>query len=189
MSDRYKISDKNAAYFITMTVVDWLDVFSVKKQKQLIVDSLKYGQRNMGLEIYCWCLMPSHLHIICRATGEMGMSAFLRDFKKFTSKAIVKNVMDEPEDRRELFLSRFKAACSHLKRGQKYKVWQDSNHAMIIFSNKFLYQKLNYVHNNPVEAALVERPEEYMHSSARNYAGLDYLLEVVLVTPELITVK
>ncbi len=189
MSDRYKISDKNAAYFITMTVVDWLDVFSAEKQKQFIVDSLKYGQQNMGLEIYCWCLMPNHLHIICRATGDNGMSAFLRDFKKFTSKAIVKNVMAEPEDRKVMFLERFKATCSHLKRGQKYKVWQDSNHAVIIISNKFLYQKLNYIHNNPVEAGLVERPEEYMYSSARNYAELNYLLEVVLVTPELITVK
>jgi len=133
--------------------------------------------------------MPSHLHLICRTTGDIGMSELLRDFKKFTSKAIVKKVMEEPESRREWVLGQFKDACSHLKREQEYKVWQDSNQAKMIFTNKFFYEKLNYIHQNPVEDLLVQYPEEYMFSSARNYAGLDFLLEVVLVTQPLITVK
>jgi len=189
MSDRYKIHEKNAAYFITMTIVGWIDIFTRNEQSLLLVDSLKYCQQNKGLEIYGWCLMPSHLHLICRTTGETGMSELLRDFKKFTSKAIVKMIMEEPESRREWILGQFKDACSHLKRKQEYKVWQDSNHAMMIFSNKFLYQKLNYVHQNPVKGLLVQNPEEYMFSSARNYADLDYLLEVVLVTPQLFSIK
>lgn len=189
MSDRYKIHEKNGVYFLTMTVVGWIDIFTRKEQKLLIIDSLKYCQQNKGLEIYGWCLMPSHLHMICRTTGETGMSELLRDFKKFTSKAIVKQVMEEPESRREWILGQFKNACSHLKRKQEYKVWQDGNHAKMIFTNKFFYQKLNYIHQNPVEDLLVQYPEEYMFSSARNYAGLDFLLEVILETQQLITTK
>jgi len=74
-----------------------------------------------------------------------------------------------------------------LKRDQEYKVWQDGNQVIIIFSANFFYQKLNYIHNNPVKANLVVNPEDYMHSSARNYADLDYLLEVIIEPQQLIT--
>jgi len=86
--------------------------------------------------------------------------------------------MEEPESRREWILGQFKDACSHLKREQEYKVWQDSNLAKMIFTNKFFYEKLNYIHQNPVEDLLVQYPEEYMFSSARNYAELDFYLKL-----------
>jgi putative transposase len=189
MSDRYRIFDQSAPYFITMTIVDWIDIFTRKEQKLLIVDSLKHCQQEKGLLIYGWCLMPSHLHLICCAEGDEGMSVFLRDFKKYTSKAIVKLLQEEPESRREWILQKFKDACKHLKRGLQYKVWQDTNQAKIIYSPAFFYEKLNYIHNNPVEEMLVAKPEDYMFSSARNYAGLDYLLDIIVETQQLITVK
>ncbi|MBN2778103.1 MAG: transposase [Bacteroidales bacterium] len=49
-----------------------------------------------ALVIYGWCLMPSHLHIICSVSSEIGMSGFLRDFKKFTSKQVVKLIVETP---------------------------------------------------------------------------------------------
>jgi putative transposase len=124
--------------------------------------------------------MPSHLHLICRATGNDGMSGFLRDFKKYTSKAIIKNIIEGIESRREWMLEKFRNACSHLKRKQEYKVWQDSNQAKIIYSNNSFYEKLNYIHNNPVEDMLVQNPEEYIFSSARNYAELDSYIDVIV---------
>lgn len=189
MSDRYRITDQHALYFITITIVGWIDVFARKEQKIIIVDSLKHCQQNKGLVIYGWCLMPSHLHIIGAANGVSGISDMLRDFKKFTSKAIIRQIKEGRESRREWMLQQFSDACSHLKGEQEYKVWQDSNQAKIIYSTKFFYEKLNYIHNNPVEEMLVVKPEDYMFSSARNYAGLDYLLEIVLETQRLITVK
>jgi REP element-mobilizing transposase RayT len=189
MGDRYKIFDQNAVYFITLTIVEWIDIFTRKEQKLMIVDSLRYCQKEKGLVIYGWCLMPSHLHLICSVTSEIGMSGFLRDFKKFTSKEIVKLVVETPESRREWILKQFEKECTHLKRGQKYKVWQDSNQAKIILSANFFYQKLKYIHDNPVEDMLVANPEDYMFSSARNYADLDFLLDVVVEPQQLITVK
>ena len=72
---------------------------------------------------------------------------------------------------------------------EKYKVWQDGNRPMVLFTNKFIWQKLNYIHNNAVEAGLVIKPEDYMYSSARNYADLNSVLDIELISRELITVK
>ncbi len=142
MGVSYKTQDNNSACFITMTIVEWINVFTIEKQKLLIIDSLKYCQENKGLEIYGWCLMPNHLQMICRVTGNLEMSEFLRDFKKYTSKAIVKSIIEEPKKSQEWMLVQFKDACSHLKRNQKYKLWQNDNHAEIIYTNDFFTKNL-----------------------------------------------
>ena len=188
MSTKYKATVPEAAYFITITTVNWIDIFTRLNQKSLIVDSLEYCRKEKNLEIYAWCLMPSHLHMMCRAQNYGVLSEIIRDFKKFTSKKIIQTIIEEPESRREWLLEQFSKACEHLKRDQNYKVWQDGYHAEILVTNHFIYQKLNYIHNNPVEDGLVQRPWDYMYSSARNYADLDSLLEVVVLPPQLKTV-
>lgn len=188
MSTKYKATFLGKAYFITITTVNWVDIFTRLNQRYLIVNSLDYCTKNKGLEIYAYCLMPSHLHIICRADDDTKLCDIIRDFKKYTSKKIIQNIFEGTESRREWVLEMFSKSCEHLARDQKYKVWQDGYHAEILESNKFVYQKLNYVHNNPVVDRLVEHPEDYLFSSARNYAGLDSFLEDVVILPhQLIT--
>jgi putative transposase len=187
MSDKYKIRDIDKAYFVTLTVVDWIDVFTRKNHKQLMLESLSYCQKNKGLAIFGYCLMPSHLHLIAKAEGKYSLSDILRDLKKFTSKALVKQIEEESESRREWMLAHFSKAGEHLKRIKDYKFWQDGNQAKEIYSNQFLYEKLGYIHNNPVEEMIVSKPEDYLYSSARNYASLESLIEVCLITPELKT--
>lgn len=181
MSDKYKIRDNDKAYFITMTVVGWIDIFTRKEQKLQLINSLKYCQKSKGLIVFAYCLMSNHLHMICKANDGFNLSDILRDFKTFTSKKIIQMIQEETESRREWLLEYFSNACKHLKRNQKYKVWQDGNQAKEIFSNKFLYEKLNYIHQNPVKDLIVEKPEDYLFSSARNYAGLDNYLDVFLL--------
>ena len=123
MSDKYKIRDIDKAYFVTLTIVGWIDVFTRVNHKLLIVNSLKYCQQNKGLVIFGWCLMPSHLHMIVRAEGLPTLSDILRDFKKFTSKAIVKQIEEEPESRREWMLELFFQAGKPLKKIKDYKFW------------------------------------------------------------------
>jgi putative transposase len=184
MSDKYKIRDNDKAYFITSTIVGWIDVFTRANHKMLIVQSLRHCIKNKGLSIYAWCLMPSHLHMICRAENGFHLSDILRDFKTYTSKKIIEQIEEEPESRREWMLEYFSNACKHLKSGQKYKVWQDGNHNEEIFTNKFLYEKLEYIHNNPVKDLIVENAWEYLFSSARNYADMNGLLEVKVLGPK-----
>ncbi len=105
----------------------------------------------------------------------------MRDFKKFTSKKIIQTIIEEPESRREWLLEYFQKVCEHLKREQQYKVWQDGYHAEIVETNWFIKQKVDYIHNNPVKEKTVSLPEDYYFSSARNYAGLENDLEVMLL--------
>ena len=183
MSTKYKAGEPDGIYFVTLTVVGWIDVFTRIEQKVVLVESLKFCQKEKGLETYSYCIMTNHLHMICKAMAEITLPEIMRDFKKFTSKQIIKTIKQEPESRREWMLKYFENACDHLKRDQKYKVWQDGYHAEILTSRKFLLQKLNYIHHNPVRAGIVLNPEDYLFSSARNYAGMDEdgELEVVLI--------
>ncbi len=171
----------DTGYFVTITTVGWIDVFTRLKQKFIITNALAYCQKNKGLEIYAYCIMSSHIHLLCKATEGYLLSNIMRDFKKFTSKKIIETIINHPESRREWMLYYFKESCNHLKRNQQYKVWQNGYYAEICSSNKFIKQKLNYIHNNPVIDKIVENPEDYIFSSARNYAELDSELEVVLL--------
>ena len=60
--DRYKIQDQQAGYFITMTVVYWIDVFNRRDYKDVIVESLNYCIANKGLNLYAWVIMSKHIY-------------------------------------------------------------------------------------------------------------------------------
>lgn len=156
-------------------------MFTRLNQKYNIINALNYCQKNKGLEIYAYVIMSNHLHLLCKATNGFVLSDVIRDFKKFTSKKMLQNINDEPESRREWMLEYFQKACQHLKREQQFKVWQDGYHAELVETNWFIKQKVNYIHNNPVKDKIVTEPEEYYFSSARNYAGLENELEVIMV--------
>ena len=131
--------------------------------------------------------MSNHLHLIARSAGKQTLSEILRDFKTHTSKMIIENIKENEESRRGWMLAYFKHSGRYLKRIKQYKVWQDGNHAEVIYSPGFFYNKLNYIHKNPVSAMIVSNEEDYWFSSARNYAERDALLKVILETPKLIT--
>ncbi|NQU88204.1 MAG: transposase [Mariniphaga sp.] len=170
-ADNYFITDQNAVYFLTFTVTDWIDVFTRKEYKIVITDSLNYCVENKGLTIYAWCLMSNHLHLICRANEGFRISDIIRDFKKFTAKAILKKIEEEPESRREWMLYRFEFAGKYDNRIKKYKFWQETNHAILLDNNDMIDQRINYIHENPVRALIVAEPHEYLFSSACDYAG------------------
>ncbi len=180
MGLKNKISD-GYDYFITLTVVDWVDIFTRPVYKHIIVDSLKYCQKERGLIIYSWCLMSNHLHMIVGANDDANLSDILRDFKKFTSKKIIKTIQEINESRQKWMLNRFEYAGKYNPKIKKYKFWQDGNEAKEIHTNGFLDQKLNYIHNNPVVAEIVDEPEDYLYSSARNYCDISGLINVELI--------
>ncbi len=181
MSKKYKTTTTEETYFITITNAGWVDVFTRLNQKQIIIQALQYCQNQKDLEIYGYCIMYSHIHLLCKATNGFILSDVMRDFKKFTSKKIIQAIQDEPESRREWMLDYFKKACEHLKQNQQYKVWQNGYHAEHIYSNKFIKQKMDYIHNNPVKDKIVTLPEDYYFSSSRNYAELDNDLNIILL--------
>jgi len=167
-------------YYLTITVVEWIDVLSRPVYKHLMVDSINYCIVNKGLKVYCWCLMSNHLHMVASAE-EGSLSDILRDFKKFTSKALIQAIQEVPESRREWMLNLFWYAGKNDKKIKYYRVWQEGNDAQEIHSNAFLDEKMDYIHNNPVKAELVVNPEDYLYSSARDYAGEKGLVAIEFV--------
>jgi putative transposase len=179
-ADNYFIEDQNAAYFLTFTVTDWVDVFTRKEYKIEIVNSLNYCIANKGLTVFAWCLMSNHMHLVCRAEEGFRISDIIRDFKKFTSKSIVKLIQEIPESRREWLLYRFEFAGKFDNRIKNYKFWQETNHAVLLDTAERIDQRINYIHENPVRVLIVAHQHEYLFSSAVDYSGEQGLVEVQL---------
>lgn len=113
------------------------------------------------------------------------MSAILRDFKKFTSRQILEAIEKGNESRKEWLLHVFSYYARLNTNNRYYQMWIQDNHPIELVSPKVIWQKVEYIHNNPVKAKWVENPEDYLYSSARNYAfeNRDCLLEVDLLEP------
>jgi len=176
MSETLKVVDKDKPHFITTTVTVWLKVFEEPTFANTIIQSLQFCQREKGLEIFAYCLMPDHLHMIARAPD---LPAAMRDFKKFTAKLITSKL--EETEHKMKWLHQFEKDGKRLKRIEKYKFWRDGFHPIELGNNDIIKQKMIYIHNNPVKAGIVKNQEDYWYSSARNYAELDYPLEVILI--------
>lgn len=175
MSRKYKFHDPDGVYFVSFAVHNWVDVFTRNEYKNILVENLAYCQKHKGLEIFAWCIMTNHVHLIVRAQEGFLLPDIFRDFKKFTSKAIVKAIVEnQGESRKEWLLTQFKTP-------EGYRFWNPENHPIEIWSNAVIDQKLDYIHQNPVEAGLVFRPEHYMYSSAADYAGEKGRLEIILI--------
>lgn len=186
MGFKYRITTNDELYFLTLTVVDWIDIFTRKEFCEDLVDSLRYCQQNKGLKIYAWCLMPSHLHLVVSVDPDSGkLSDIMRDFKKFTSKKIIKSINEIAESRRDWLLDRFYFAGKYDPKIKNYRFWQEGLHPIELSTTKFIDQKVNYIHQNPVEASIVYSAEHYVWSSAGQYAGeYDARLEVIIIDGE-----
>jgi len=182
MSRNYKFYNPDGVYFVSFSVVEWLDVFIRNEYKNIVIQSLQYCQREKGMEIFAWCIMTNHVHLIFRSIGDQKPEQILGDFKRFTSKAIVKAIKENPrESRKEWLLEQFEKAGKKSSNVNQYQFWRHDNKPIELWSNKVIDEKLNYIHNNPVEEGFVFRAEDYVYSSARDYSGERGILECVIV--------
>ncbi len=116
--------------------------------------------------------MTSHVHLVLSAeNGSAGLSAIIRDFKKYTSSELIRAIKTGPESRREWLLRAFSKAGQSNPNNKHYQIWQQDNHPVELLTVKFIVQKLNYVHNNPVHEGIVFWPVDYVFCSATAYAG------------------
>jgi len=182
MSRNYKFYNPKGLYFVSFAVVNWLDVFTRNEYKEIVLDSLRFSQKEKGMEIIAWCIMTNHVHLVFRSIKGIKPELLLGDFKRFTSKEIVKAIKNNlRESRREFLLTEFSKAASKSSNVKHYQFWRHDNKPIELWSNSVIFEKINYIHNNPVAEGLVFRAEDYRYSSAVNYSGEQGLLEDIIV--------
>jgi REP element-mobilizing transposase RayT len=181
MSSKYKFRDQNKLYFVTSSIVYWLDVFIRNEYKDVVLDSLKYCQEKKGLEVYSWCIVTSHIHMIIGTSGK-NLQDIMRDFKSFTSGTIKDTIKNnQQESRREWLIWMMERAGKQNNHTNGFQFWQEGNHPEELTSNEMMDQKLEYIHMNPVKAGFVDEPENYLYSSARDYSGRKGLLDIKFI--------
>src|ERR1700761_4133048 len=92
MSHKYKFHDQERPYFVTFSVIRWIDVFTRREYKDILVDSFKYCIEKKGLRLYAWVIMSNHVHLIIGTNGKP-MQDILRDVKRHTSKRSPKQLV------------------------------------------------------------------------------------------------
>lgn len=177
MSHGCQIRNQSGLYYLTFQIVQWADLFTRQVYRDIMIDSLWYCQQNKGLELYAYVIMSNHIHLLAKSQNN-NLSDIIRDLKRHTSKKIIEAIENGNESRREWLLMVFRYAAHGHQRNNEYQVWTHENHAEEIYSNSFIEQKVEYIHNNPVRSGIVLKPEDYKYSSARNYAGLESVLDI-----------
>ncbi|MEW6657523.1 MAG: transposase [Thermodesulfobacteriota bacterium] len=172
MRTRYRIIEDSHPYFLTCTIIEWLPVFTRKPYFEIIIDSLKYCRERKGLKIFAYVVLDNHLHLV--AHGER-LPETIKEFKSFTAQGIIKLATEEGKD---WLLNQFKFFKARHKQESRHQVWQEGFHPQLVISEEMLSQKVEYIHDNPVKAGLVERAEDWLYSSAKNYLGQAGMLEI-----------
>ena len=173
MSDRgFQIRDQYDDHFITCSFVEWIDVFTSNLYADILKDSLKFCQVNKGLNIHAWCIMSNHIHVIISTNGIKRLYEVIRDFKKYSSFAIIKAIRDNPqESRKNWMLWIFKKAGEQNERNKDFQFWQQDNHPVECSTEEILKSRMIYLHANKVRARIVRFEQDYLYSSGIDYYG------------------
>ena len=149
--------------FFTATILKWKKLLQPDKYKDLIVQSLEFLVVKNRIELYGFVIMPNHIHLLWRIIPPFTKEEVQRDFLKYVSQNIKKDL----KNNHPAVLERFKV---NLK-DRKYQFWQRNPLTVYCYNEKMITQKLEYIHANPIQEKwnLASTPEEYHYSSARFY--------------------
>ncbi|GAB5522436.1 MAG: transposase [Roseivirga sp.] len=172
MSTAYRFAESEIPHFITMTLVEWIDLFNREKYKLIIVDSLKFCIENKGLVIHSYVIMSNHVHLIITADPSESLSNIIRDFKRYTAKVLYETLKNDLEEsRRNWMLWIIESQGERSSSNEHSKVWIHENHPVILDTDIMQDQRIQYIHENPVRAGICYAPEDYVYSSAGQYIG------------------
>ena len=171
---RYKVCEAGHPHFLTCTVVGWLPVFTRPETVEIVLASWRFLQEQGRLVIFGYVILENHLHWITSA-DDLGRE--VGDFKSYTARQII----DLLEARKVYtILRQLKQLKARHKTDREHQLWQEGSHPQLIQGREMMRQKLEYMHNNPVERGYVDDPTHWRYSSARNYAGQPGLLPVMM---------
>ena len=162
---------QEAAYFLTLQIVYRVDLFSRRRYRDILADSLNNCIEHKGMNVFSYVIMTNHIYMSA-SDEHKNLRKVLGEMKTHTSKKFIKSIFSEPESRREWMLKLFSHAAFRHKRNENDQFRAHENQAEECFSPSFRFQRIKYIHENPVEAEIVAREEDYLYSSARECAGL-----------------
>jgi putative transposase len=181
MSIKYKFRDQDELYFVTFAVINWIDLFIRDEYKQIMIESWEHCIK--GMELYGYCIMTSHIHMIIGSNKDK-LEYIMRDMKRHTSEKLKEAIKSNPtESRRERMLWMTEKAGQKNSNNINFQLWQQDNHPIELTDDRHCHNPLDYIHENPVVAGIVEKAEDYLYSSARNYYGLKGMIDVLLFEP------
>ncbi len=178
MSRNYKFHNKEGLYFVSFATVYWIDIFTRETYLSILAESISYCRKEKGMEIYAYCFMPSHVHLVFRS-NRGDPSGLIRDFKGYTARKLIKTIDEnQQESRREWLLWMFEKAGVKNATVSHRQFWQQHNKPIELWTDKVIQQKIEYIHNNPVVSGFVVDPVDWKYSSARNYQDDHTILEI-----------
>jgi putative transposase len=166
----------NEIYFWTATIRKWNHLLKPKAFKEIIVGSLKYLVEHNKIEVFGFVIMPNHVHVIWRIKTIEDAEQAHTSFLKYTAHEFLKQLKSKHAHR----LSHFEVEANN----KKHEFWQRDALAIRIFSEKMAFQKLEYIHLNPLARHwnLVQDPNDYFYSSCsfyeRNEKRFDFLKDL-----------
>ncbi len=169
---RYRIFETEYPYFMTCTIVAWLPVFTRPETVDVVLDSWRFLQRERDFKLFGYVILENHLHLIASAPE---LPAVMRSFKSFTARRLIELLEQHGA---ETLLRQMRANKLRHKKESEYQVWQEGSHPTQIQNDEMMWQKLEYIQNNPAKRGYVDDPLHWRYSSARNYAGQPGLIDV-----------
>lgn len=153
-------------YFVTTKAVDYAHVFQRELIKRLLLDTFDSFRLQKRWRLFCFVIMPNHLHWIAQFLADDPFDDVLRDYKKQTADRIIRQLKAEENEQALAWL-----VAQGMLVKQTFKVWEDGYNAKAVVTADFLQQKMTYIHHNPCQPhwALSSTPESYLWSSARFY--------------------
>ena len=157
-----------------------MDIFVREIYCSKMIDILKFYQ-NDRLELFGFSIMPSHIHLLFRDKLNEP-DKLLGNIKRYSSNQLQKEIQNNPqESRKEWLLWMMEQAAKRNSNVHSRMFWQHNNKPIELWSKDVILQKLNYIHQNPVESGFVPQPEYWKYSSADNYAGGKGVMDVLLL--------
>ena len=169
---RYRVYDEAYPHFLTCTVVDWLPIFSRPSAAEVILDSWRFLQQENRLELFAYVILENHIHFIAKGKN---LPKQVANFKSFTARKLIDLLQQTGAESLLKQLAYRKAAH---KADRDYQLWQEGSQPKEISNDAMKVQKVDYIHFNPVKRGYVDDSVHWRYSSARNYAGMEGLIEV-----------
>ncbi len=148
-------------YFVTATTVEWIPIFTEEKYFEIIKKSLEFCEKKEKFKVHAYVIMDNHLHLIISGKN---LASAVRDFKSFTAKEIIEAIQS---DNKEWLLNQLEFFKKRYKVKSVYQVWQEGVHPQMIENERVFAQKVEYIHANPVRRGYVQKPEDWVYSSAK----------------------